>query len=100
MKNLRLKSSRSDRRRKVAVGSTSAILHFVGLVKPILGYVGYSTTHTTVRLETNVYDIKTKKLISSGQTKTWNKKSQNEIINDVVKTVVEDMLKSKLIKTI
>ena len=58
---------------------------------------GYSSTSTTVRLETNLYDVKTEKLIWSGQTKTWNKDSQKEIMNDVIGAVIKDLQKSKLL---
>ena len=34
----------SDRRRNIAVDSTSATLHFVGWVEPTLGYVGFRFT--------------------------------------------------------
>jgi len=58
---------------------------------------GYSSTSTTLRLETNLYDVKTEKLIWSGQSKTWNKDSKNQIINDVIKVVINDLQNSKLI---
>ncbi len=58
---------------------------------------GYSSTRTTLRLETNLYDVKTEKLIWSGQSKTWSKDSKNQIINDVIKAVINDLQKNKLI---
>jgi hypothetical protein len=58
---------------------------------------GYSRTRTTLRLETNLYDVKTEKLIWSGQSKTWSKDSKNQIINDVIKVVINDLQKNKLI---
>ena len=58
---------------------------------------GYSSTSKTVRLETNLYDVKTEKLIWSGQSKTWSKDSKYQIINDVIKVVVDDLQKNKLI---
>ncbi len=58
---------------------------------------GYSSTSTTVRLETNLYDVKTEKLIWSGRSKTWSKGSKNQIINDVIKAVINDLQKNKLI---
>jgi len=48
-------------------------------------------------LETNLYDVKTEKLIWSGQSKTWSKDSKYQIINDVIKVVVDDLQKNKLI---
>jgi len=58
---------------------------------------GYSSTSTTVRLETNLYDVKTEKLIWSGQSKTWSKDSKDQIINDVIKAVINNLQKNKLI---
>ena len=58
---------------------------------------GYSSTSTTVRLETNLYDVKTEKLIWSGKSKTWSKDSKDQIINDVIKAVINNLQKNKLI---
>ncbi|MEA3435149.1 MAG: hypothetical protein U9R43_01695 [Thermodesulfobacteriota bacterium] len=58
---------------------------------------GSSSTSKTVRLETNLYDVKTEKLIWSGQSKTWSKDSKYRIINDVVKVVINDLQENKLI---
>ena len=58
---------------------------------------GYSRTSKTLRLETNLYDVKTEKLIWSGQSKTWSKDSKYQIINDVIKVLINDLQKSKLI---
>jgi hypothetical protein len=58
---------------------------------------GYSSTSITVRLETNLYDVKTEKLIWSGQSKTLSKDSKDQIINDVIKVVINDLQNNKLI---
>jgi hypothetical protein len=58
---------------------------------------GYSSTSITVRLETNLYDVKTEKLIWSGQSKTLSKDSKDQIINDVIKVVIDDLQNNKLI---
>jgi hypothetical protein len=58
---------------------------------------GYSSTSTTLRLGTNLYDVKTEKLIWSGESKTWSKDSKDQIINDVIKAVISDLQKNKLI---
>ena len=58
------------------------------------GYVG---TSTTVHLESNLYSVETEKLIWSGETKTWNKETKGEIIEGVIKAVVADLIKNKLI---
>jgi len=58
---------------------------------------GTSSTNTTVRLETNLYDAKTGKLIWSGQSKTMSKESTDKIINEVIKAVINNWQKNKLI---
>lgn len=58
---------------------------------------GYSSTSKTLRLETNLYDVKTEKLIWSGQSKTLSKDSKYQIINDVIKVVITDLQNNKLI---
>ena len=60
---------------------------------------GYSTTNTTVRLETNLYDAKTGKLIWSGQSKTMSSDSTDQIINEVIRAVISNWQKNKLIAT-
>jgi len=58
---------------------------------------GYSSSSKTVRLETNLYDVKTEKLIWSGQSKTFSKDTKYQIINDVIKVVINDLQNNKLI---
>jgi PBP1b-binding outer membrane lipoprotein LpoB len=58
---------------------------------------GYSSTSTTVRLQTNLYDVKTEKLIWSGKSNSWSKDAKGQIINDVIKAVINDLQKNKLI---
>jgi hypothetical protein len=58
---------------------------------------GYSSTSTTVRLETNLYDAKAGKLIWSGKSKTLSNDSADHIINDVIKAVINDLKMNKLI---
>jgi len=58
---------------------------------------GYSSTSTTVRLETNLYDVKTEKLIWSVQSKTMSRDSKDQIINDVIKAVIKKLQENKLL---
>ena len=58
---------------------------------------GYSSTSTTVRLETNLYEVKTEKLIWSGKSNTLSRDAKDQIINDVIKAVINDLQKNKLI---
>jgi len=57
----------------------------------------HSGTSKTLLLETNLYDVKTEKLIWSGKSKTWGKDSKDRIINDVIKVVIDDLQNNKLI---
>lgn len=75
-------------------------LGYYGYYGSIWGYSrapGYYQERTTVRLATNLYDVETENLIWSGETKTWNKKSEAEVLDDVVRVVVRDMKKSGLL---
>ncbi len=58
---------------------------------------GYSSTSTAVRLETNLYEVKTEKLIWSGKSNTLSRDAKDQIINDVIKAVINDLQKNKLI---
>lgn len=58
---------------------------------------GYYTTHTKVRLETNLYEAKTEELIWSGQSETWDPKSKTEVIDSVISVVIKNLQKNKLL---
>ena len=58
---------------------------------------GYSSTRITVRLATNLYDVKTEQLIWSGKSETLRPDSINQIIDDVIKVVIKDLQKNKLL---
>jgi len=58
---------------------------------------GYSSTSTTVRLETNLYDAKNGKLIWSGKSKTLSSDETDQIMNEVIKAVINDLKSNKLI---
>ncbi len=58
---------------------------------------GYYTTHVTVRLETNLYEAETEKLIWSGQSETWDPKSKTEVIASVISVVIKNLQKDKLL---
>ena len=75
----------------------SAHRGFYGFYRSRYSDPGYSSTSTTVRLETNLYDVKTEELIWSGKSKTWSKDSKDKIINDVIKTVIKNLQQNKLI---
>jgi hypothetical protein len=48
-------------------------------------------------LETNLYDAKTGKLIWSGKSKTLSDDSTDQIMNDVIKAVINNWQENKLI---
>jgi hypothetical protein len=75
----------------------SARRGFYGFYHSRYSSPGYSSTSTTVLLQTNLYDVKTEKLIWSGESKTWSKDSKDQIINDVIKAVINNLQKSKII---
>ncbi|MGA9476894.1 MAG: hypothetical protein WBV21_03895 [Desulfobacterales bacterium] len=103
-------------------GNDAVILsHLTGLDKkevftrtgPIYGgyynYYGYTfdTVHdrgfyseiATVRLETNLYDVKTEKLLWSGQSQSEDVQSINKLIDEVIALVIKDLQKNKLLPT-
>lgn len=60
---------------------------------------GYSSTTTTALLETNLYDAKTGKIIWSGKSKTLSRDPTDQVMDDVIRTVVNSMKENKLIAT-
>jgi hypothetical protein len=58
---------------------------------------GYSSTRKTLQLETNLYDVKTEKLIWSGRSKTLSRDPKNQIIYDLIKVVINDLQNNRLI---
>jgi len=81
-------------------GGGQAYVGFYGFYHSRSSYArdpGYSSTSKTVLLETNLYDVKTEKLIWSGQSKTLSKDSKYQMINDVIEVVINDLQKNNLI---
>jgi hypothetical protein len=73
---------------------------YFGHYHSVYAYVhtpGYYTTHTYVRLETNVYDVETEKPVWSGQSKTWETGSKKKTTDEVIEVVVRDMKKYGLL---
>jgi hypothetical protein len=58
---------------------------------------GYYKEDVNVRLETNLYDVKTEKLIWTGQSESMNPKSDRALIVDVVKIIVKEMQQVKIL---
>jgi hypothetical protein len=59
---------------------------------------GYIQENTIVKLETNVYDVNTEKLVWSGVSETLNPETAQDVANSVTYLLVEDMKKSHVIK--
>jgi hypothetical protein len=57
----------------------------------------FYTSHTLVRLVTNLYDVETEKLIWSGQSETKDPRSIDQTIDDVINLVIKDMQKKGLL---
>jgi len=58
---------------------------------------GYSSTHKIIRLAANLYDVKTEKLIWSGRSETMKPESITQTIDDVIKVIIKDLQKNKLL---
>jgi hypothetical protein len=58
---------------------------------------GYSVTHTSYRLDTNLYDVETEKVLWSGVSQTMNPKSDVKLIDDVIKVVMNALKKNGLV---
>ena len=57
----------------------------------------YYTRHVMVRLETNLYEVDTEKLIWSGKSETWDPKSKTDMLASVIKVVIKKLQKDKLL---
>jgi hypothetical protein len=58
---------------------------------------GHSRTNTLIRLATNLYDVKTERLMWSGESETLNPNSNKELIDQVIRLVVSDLQKKGLL---
>jgi len=63
----------------------------------IAANTSYTKTQTYVRLDTNLYDMSTEKLVWSGSTQTKNPDSAREVVRDVAKTVGKDLKRKGLL---
>jgi hypothetical protein len=77
--------------------SVTDFYSFYGFAFGYAGQPTYSNIETTVLMETRLYDIKTEEIMWTGQSKTWNIKSVNEIIHEVTSMVIKDLQEDKLI---
>ena len=70
---------------------------YYGRYRWAYSYPGYSRTSKTVLLATNLYDVKTEKLLWSGESKTLNPDSNDQMFDDVIKAVIKDLQKNNLL---
>ena len=73
---------------------------FYGYYDNVYGHVhgrGYYSTTSIVRLETNLYDVKSEKLVWSGKSETWNPATDKQLNEEVVKEVIKELQKNKLL---
>jgi len=59
---------------------------------------GYYTTHDVVKLETNLYEVKSEALVWSAQSRSFAPESAKEVIDELVKLVIKDLKEKGLIK--
>ncbi len=57
----------------------------------------YQTSQTFYRLETVLYDVRTEKPIWSMLSRTWDRDSERQIIDEVIEVAIRDMQKNKII---
>lgn len=60
---------------------------------------GYYQEDKVYSVETNVYDVRTEKLVWSGVTETINPETGQDAAMSIAGTIVDDMIASKVIKT-
>ncbi len=66
--------------------------------RPMVYDPGYLRTDDIVRVETNVYSIAEDKLIWSGISETFNPKNSVSLVDDVARSVADDLKAKRLLK--
>jgi hypothetical protein len=59
---------------------------------------GYDNTHFVVALETSLFDLKTGKLVWSGQSNTFAPDSVDDVIHNITMLTINELEKKKIIK--
>ena len=78
-------------------GSGGDLFNYYGTRYREFQDAGYSISSTKVRLKINLYDVKTEKRVWTGESMTWRRESAREVIDDVIKVVIADLQKHRLI---
>lgn len=60
---------------------------------------GYYQTYDVARLETNLYEVKSESLVWSAQSRSFAPESAKEVIDDLIKLVIQDLKEKGLIKS-
>lgn len=77
--------------------------HYYSYYPTVNHYVqspGYYSTNKLVKLETNLYETSTAALIWSAQSSTFNPDTAKDVINPLIKLVIKDLKKRKLLAQI
>lgn len=73
---------------------------YYGYYRYVYGHVirpSSVSSHTKLYLETNLYDVESEKLMWSGQSQSRDLDFLKQVIDDVIKVVVKDIQKNKLL---
>ena len=70
---------------------------YYGYVYDYVHDTGFYSGHVDVRLETNLYDVTTEKLLWSGESETKDVKSARKMIDDLLALVIRDLRKNGLL---
>ncbi|MGD8369332.1 MAG: hypothetical protein PVG78_16965 [Desulfobacterales bacterium] len=78
-------------------GAGAGYYESYGILHSYYSDPGYSTSRTSVWLETNLYDVQSESLIWSAESKSWNVESDRQVVADVIQEVVRALLKSGVV---
>lgn len=81
-----------------AYGYYNGLYNYYPQVHTYVHQPGYYTTHDVVKLETNLYEASSEDLVWSAQSRSFAPDSAKEVIDDLVKLVIEDLTAKGLIK--
>ncbi len=80
-------------------GHYNGLYNYYPHVNTYVQQPGYYTTHEVVMLETNLYEVKSEELVWSAQSRSFAPESAKEVIDDLVKLVIQDLKEKELIKS-
>jgi len=79
-------------------GYSHGLYNYYPSVNSYVHQPGYYTTHDVVKLETNLYEVKTAELVWSAQSRSFAPESAKEVIDELVNLVIKDLKEKALIK--